>query len=140
MSTAYAIQVYPEMGRGLQALHGIKQGTLIKEEEVLLLSAEDSIVLNATGLRYYTFSVDTKRDCLVLGDGELYNHNDSPNTGYVLVYDNVQNRHKMRFYALCDIETGEQLFIDYNADIRDDINNNGISIDAYKTTKSLIGG
>ena len=127
--TSYAIVVYPGMRRGLEALHSITQGTLIKEEEILLLNARDTEVLEETELRYYTFKANDVRDCLVLGDGELYNHSDDANVGYILKY--LDGRYRMQFYALRDIKQGEQLFIDYNADTR-------VNVEAYKKQESLI--
>lgn len=98
----YAVTMYPDMGRGLTTLHSITKGTIITECELLMLSPKDTKTVNTTDLQYYTFKVDSERDCLVLGDGEIFNHSDTPNTGYKLT--SVDGRYKMQFYALEDIQ------------------------------------
>lgn len=113
----YCIKMYPDMGRGLEALHTINKGIIIAEFEIIPLSKFDTYVINTrTQLGQYTFELNSKQDCLVLGDGGLFNHADTPNVGYAVV--EVSGRLKMRFWALGDINTGDQLMIDYKADCR----------------------
>ena|SRR5882757_1108605 len=115
------IKVTPEFGRGVYASRLITQGETVAVCEVLVLSADDTRVVNGlTDLQYYTFvyNAETGQDCLVLGHGEIFNHSDMTNVIYVLEEHN--GRKQMIFSAICDIAEGEQLFIDYNADTKVD--------------------
>jgi SET domain-containing protein len=113
----YSVQMVEGMGRGIIAEKDIKRGEIITNCELLVLSPEDTVKVNETDLKWYTFTFDaqTKRDCLVMGDGEIFNHDDDANTLYGLIDWN--GRKLMRFQASRDIKQGEQLFIDYNADV-----------------------
>jgi SET domain-containing protein len=111
----YYINTSPEMGRGLYAAQDLQQNRILFTAELLVLSENDTIKVNETDLKWYTFKYTDKQDCLVLGDGEIFNHSDMPNVGYRLIdYD---DRQVMAFYLLRDVSTGSQLFIDYGADI-----------------------
>ncbi len=125
----YHIKTSEEMGRGLYASRTILKGETITICEILTLSPEDTKKVNETDLKYYTFKLDSTRDCLVLGDGEIFNHDDSPNVSYRLV--NALERQRMAFKATRTIIKGEQLFIDYNADV-------SVNAEEYKQQKSLI--
>ncbi len=115
------IKVCETYGRGVYASMRISRGDLIEVCEVLVLGSKDTRIVNATDLEYYTFVYDaeTGKDCLVLGNGEIFNHDSEPNVSYTLEYfgGHAGNRKVMVFRALRDIIPGEQLFIDYNADI-----------------------
>lgn len=132
MKETYSVQVIEGMGRSIIAERDIKKGEVITNCELLVLSPEDTIKVNETDLQWYTFTFnkDTKQDCLVMGDGEIFNHDDNANTLYGLIDWN--GRKLMRFQAAIDIKKGEQLFIDYNADI-DSVKN---VLEVY--TKNLI--
>jgi SET domain-containing protein len=106
------------MGRGIIAEKDIKRGEVITNCELLVLSPEDTIKVNETDLKWYTFTfnAETNQDCLVMGDGEIFNHDDDANVLYGLIEFN--GRKLMRFQACRDIKRGEQLFIDYGADVK----------------------
>ena len=116
----FEIRVTPEFGRGLYATRKIYANEIVEVCEILVLSAEDTVKVNETDLKWYTFVFDAaaKQDCLVLGNGEIFNHSDTPNVKYDLV--RYGNRFKMVFVSTKDIEVGEQLFIDYNRDTKVD--------------------
>jgi hypothetical protein len=111
-----------EFGRGVYANQPIHSGEWIETAEILLLSEDDTFRVNSTALKDYTFVVEedikyeyiNNQDCLVLGNGELYNHSNEPNASYELVH--LNGRKQMVFKALREIEHNEQIFIDYNAD------------------------
>jgi hypothetical protein len=128
----YILSVSPEMGRGLYSnpITGVNKDDLIALCELLVLSPVDTAIVNITDLKHYTFKFDAERDCLVLGDGEIFNHSHEPNVSYELV--DFGDRKMMRFVALRDIQPGEQLFIDYNADTQ-------VDTAQYCSTKSLVG-
>jgi SET domain-containing protein len=126
----YRISVSQEMGRGLYATRTIEKGEVVAIEEVLLLSPKDTRLLEQTDLRHYTFRVSDLQDCLVLGDGELYNHSDTPNVNFELIYQD--GRLKMLFTALKVVKYGEQLFINYESDA-------DVDATEYFKTSSLMG-
>jgi hypothetical protein len=103
------------MGRGIIAERDIKLGEVITNCELLVLGVTDTSSVNQTELQWYTFTYSVSRDCLVLGDGEIFNHSDEANTLYGLI--DFDGRKLMRFQAARDIKKGEQLFIDYSADV-----------------------
>jgi SET domain-containing protein len=110
------------MGRGVESLKDF-------EAELLVLNEEDTKKVNETDLKHYTFAFDQGRDCLVLGLGEIFNHDDKPNAGYRLA--TIDGRLKMQFYALKTIQPKEQIFIDYSADVK-------VNVTEYIESKSLI--
>lgn len=118
MKYLYTVQLVEGMGRSIIAETDIKLGQVITNCELLVLSPEDTIKVNETDLQWYTFTFneETKQDCLVMGDGEIFNHSDDANVLYGLIDWN--GRKLMRFQAGKDIKKGEQLFIDYNADVK----------------------
>jgi hypothetical protein len=113
----YSVQMVENMGRAIIAEKDIKRGEIITHCELLVLSPVDTIKVNETDLQWYTFTFnkETNQDCLVMGDGEIFNHDDDANTLYGLIDWN--GRKLMRFQASRDVNKGEQLFIDYNADV-----------------------
>lgn len=110
----YQIKMTQKYGRGLYATKTIKKGTVIAICELLVLSALDTMLIEHTELKYYTFKYNELQDCLVLGDGEIFNHSDKQNVNYFL--KSKGKRKLMHFVAIRDIKKGEQLFIDYNFD------------------------
>lgn len=125
----YKIKLTKEFGRGLYATRSIGTGEIIFEAELLVLSPDDTVTVNKTDLSQYTFKFSGDQDCLVLGDGELFNHADYPNVEYRLIKSD--GRTKMQFYATQDIAPDEQLFIDYSFDES--------KTDVTLYTKNLVG-
>lgn len=125
----YDIKTEEASGRGLYAAKEISPGEVISVCELLVLNPIDTIAVNQTDLRYYVFKYSENQDCLVLGDGELFNHSDAPNVSFSL--EKVDNRLKMIFKCVKTIVTGEQLLIDYASDEKVEILN-------YINTKSLV--
>ena len=115
----FTIKVTPEYGRGLYATRDLEPGETIAVCELLVLSPEHTLKVNETDLQYYTFVYNEKQDCLVLGDGEIFNHSDTANVSYKL-QDLGDGRQGMIFVTNNYVKSGEQLFIDYSADIRVD--------------------
>jgi SET domain-containing protein len=110
----YYLKTTTEMGRGLYSTNNIKKDKILFTAELLVLSPEDTKKVNETDLKYYTFVYNETQDCLVLGDGEIFNHSESANIGYKII--DFDDRKVMAFYTLRDVEQHEQLFIDYSAD------------------------
>lgn len=126
MNQHYHIKVEEKTGRGLYANYDLRRNMILAFEELLVLNIEDSARVNGTDLQYYTFVFNETTDCLVLGDGELYNHSDDPNVGYHLI--DSEGRKKMAFYVLRDVKRGEQLFINYNSDMKVDTDKYNINL------------
>lgn len=108
------IKVSKEYGRGVYATGLIEPGQVIMVCELLVLCSKDTVFVNETDLQYYTFKYSDNQDCIVLGDGEIFNHDNNPNVSYHL--EMIDGRNQMVFKALRYIERDEQLFIDYSAD------------------------
>lgn len=108
------IKFTEEFGRGIYADQEIKSGQWVECAEILALNDQDTVMVNNTELKCYTFKLDDNSDCLVLGNGELYNHSDNPNVSYRLLH--INGRSQMVFKAIKNIQKNDQLFIDYNED------------------------
>ena len=110
----------PEMGRGLYATQDLQAGKILFTAELIVLSPDDTLKVEQTELKYYTFKYNDKQDCIVLGEGELFNHSDEANIGFQLVdYD---GRKVMMFYTLADIPRDAQMCTNYNQDVQVNIN------------------
>lgn len=125
----YKIAFNPDFGRGLFATKDIAIDQRIASFELLVLNERDTELVNKTDLQFYTFKYNETQDCLVLGDGELFNHSDNPNVKFNLV--DFDCRKIMQFVAIKDIKEGEQLFISYNQDTE-------VDTSEYINKKSLI--
>lgn len=108
------IKTTKEFGKGVYATRDIYAGELIEVCEILVLSEVDTKVLNSTDLQWYTFVYNSTQDCLVLGNGEIFNHSDDANVSYKL--KSYKDRKVMVFMSIKDISEGSQLFTDYSAD------------------------
>lgn len=126
----FHIKTTEEFGRGLYAERIIPPGQTIMICELLVLSALDTIIVNTSELKHYTFVFSHDQDCLVLGLGEIFNHHDNANVTYELAEYN--GRKVMAFKAKRDIAEGTQLFIDYGADCK-------VDAQEYVDSKSLLG-
>lgn len=105
-----------EFGRGLYALHTIHRRSIVFRCELLVLGSIDTSTVNESGLKHYTFKYNNAQDCIVLGDGSMFNHSKEPNVAYRLEPIVEGGRPVMVFWALKDIQPHEQLFIDYKQD------------------------
>lgn len=143
MKTYYVTDT-PEFGRGVYANKPLFKGDTVMVCELLVLSSHDTQVINKlTDLKHYTFKFTDENDCLVLGDGEIFNHAPtSSNIGYSIIDVVVANvayhledffgRKRMVFVVTKDVSEQGQLFIDYGADTN-------VDTQSYIDAKSLIG-
>ncbi len=116
------------MGRCVFASRDIPKGICITKCELLVLPEFDSLLVNDTVLKHYTFKYNERQDCIVLGDGSIFNHSDTPNVEYVL--QQWGERKVMIFIALRDIKADEQLFTNYSQDT-------SVNIEGYIKQASL---
>jgi tRNA-specific adenosine deaminase 3 len=107
-----------EFGRGVFALQMYLPGDVIEVAEIIPFTPHDTEHILSTKLRLYTYRFNRIMDCLVLGNGCLYNHSDSPNVTYV-IEQNSSGRPVMMYKALTHIKSGNQLFISYTEDCPD---------------------
>lgn len=124
------VEMFETMGRGVVASQDINAGEVLCQCEILVLSENDTPIVNSTDLKYYTFVYNTTQDCLVLGLGEIFNHDDNASATYHI--ETVQGREMMVFRAVRDIKKNEQIFINYAQDI-------SVDTDKYIESKSLTG-
>lgn len=100
-------------GRGVFATAAIQAGELIESCPVIALKdVRDREKLRRTGLINYYFLWGDKRDrpAICLGFGSLYNHSYEPNAAYKKFIEQEQ----MDFFALKDIQAGEEITVNYN--------------------------
>lgn len=100
-------------GRGVFAAVRLAKGTRIEQCPVVALpDKKDRDRLRKTGLVNYYFLWGEKRDhaAICLGWGAVYNHSFAPNARFEKVIEDG----RMDFYALRDIEAGEEILVNYN--------------------------
>lgn len=95
----------PIQGYGVFTAEKINKGMVIEECYTLFSSDEHNSYSD------YIFNCDGLA-ALALGYGSIYNHSKVPNTGYKFDIE----RKTTNFYALRDIEPGEELTISYGDD------------------------
>lgn len=107
----------PDKGRGVFAARPIKKGEAIELCPVLVLSNEDTELIVQTKLYnyYFLWGDDSSKSGLALGFGSLYNHSYRANARYQVDYA----AEIIEIFAHCDIEAGEEIFINYNGDPND---------------------
>ncbi|MBB4825453.1 SET domain-containing protein [Sporosarcina luteola] len=104
-------------GRGVFAARDIKKGELIEVSPVLISPKEEWKYLRKTVLFDYCFTwgENYEETAIALGYGSLFNHSYQPNT----MFRNNSDRDTIDFYAIRDIEKGEEITINYNEDAED---------------------
>lgn len=93
----------------------IVAGEVFEKAPILLYGTEEEEYLEKTVLGNYTYAWDCQYGAIVLGYGSLYNHSYHPNARYERDFVGKI----MRYVALCDIEAGEEITINYNGVIDD---------------------
>ena len=111
-SDAIVVKKVKGKGRGVFARRAIAEGEVIESCPVLVVQAEE--VRNGTAwtrLGEYCFDWGRGTVALALGYGSLYNHSYEPNARY----EDIGGRTKL-FVAIRDIETGEEITVNYNGE------------------------
>jgi SET domain-containing protein len=101
-------------GRGVLAARPIAEDELVERNPVIVIPADEWPSIQCTVVTKFCFVWHEGRDdaALALGLGSLINHSASPN---VMARTCLKER-VIEFWALRDIDEGEELTIDYNAD------------------------
>jgi SET domain-containing protein len=98
-------------GRGVFARRPIKKGAVIERVPVLIIPVRDLVDGRAnTTLNKYFYEWSATTVAVSLGYGSLYNHSYTPNADYFFAY----GPKLLTYRALCDIEAGEEITINYN--------------------------
>ena len=103
-----------ERGRGVFTSVAIRKGTAIEISPVIVMTAEDRVLLDQTLLHDYIFEwgLRTKGCCMALGYIPMYNHSYRSNCEYEMDYD----QELMTVRTVRAVKAGEELFINYNGD------------------------
>ena len=101
-------------GRGVFTKRSIPANTIIEISPVVVMSAEERILLDQTLLHDYIFEwgKDSKQCCMALGYVPVYNHSYASNCEYEMDFENEIIKVK----TIRQIKAGEELFINYNGD------------------------
>ncbi len=102
------VREVPEKGRGVFARCPIPGGTEIERVPVLVIPESE---IWYSSLADYVFDWTDGTVGLALGYGSIYNHSYQPNACYADVDGHVKT-----FMAIRDIEAGEEITTNYNAD------------------------
>lgn len=110
-----AIAPSPNRGRGVFATEAIQMNTTIEIAPVIVLTKEHRALVEQTLLYDYIFEwgEDLKSAAVALGYVSIYNHTGHPNCVYEMDYENET----ISIITIKDIKVGEELFINYNAEI-----------------------
>lgn len=101
-------------GRGVFTKQNIPANTIIEISPVVVMSAEERILLDQTLLHDYIFEwgKGSKQCCMALGYVPVYNHSYKSNCEYEMDFENEIIKVK----TIRLIKEGEELFINYNGD------------------------
>ena len=101
-----------DRGRGVFSAENLAAGTIIETAPVIVLSAEDRIVLDQTRLHDYIFlwGMDETQCCVALGYVSIYNHDYQSNAEYEMDFGTAT----IRIRTIRNIKKGEEIFINYN--------------------------
>lgn len=101
-------------GRGVFAREKIAADVIIEESPVIVMGAEDRILLDKTLLHDYIFEWGINKDqcCMALGFVPVYNHSYKSNCEYFMDYE----EETIQIKTICPVKRGEELTINYNGD------------------------
>jgi len=104
-------------GRGVFTREDIAADTIIEEAPVIVMSAEDRILLDQTLLHDYIFEwgIDKDQCCMALGFIPIYNHSYESNCEYFMDFE----QEKIHVKTVRNILSGEEITINYNGDWND---------------------
>jgi len=101
-------------GRGVFTREKIAADVIIEESPVIVMGAEDRILLDKTLLHDYIFEWGINKDqcCMALGFVPVYNHSYKSNCEYFMDYE----EETIQIKTICPVKRGEELTINYNGD------------------------
>lgn len=103
--------------RGVFSTEPIPKGSIIEISPVIVIPKNEMELIKETVLYnyYFDWKIEENSGALALGYGSLFNHAYQPNAEYQPDYESAS----LRFFALKDIEAGEEITINYNGDPED---------------------
>lgn len=104
-------------GKGVVATENIEKDEIIEFCPIIFISEKEASFFEKEGtiLKFYwLLQPETKKSCLMLGYGSLYNHSKNPNAE--VDYDINELKDYLFFRALKKIEAGEEIVFDYQFD------------------------
>jgi len=105
-------------GRGVFSADDLAAGTVIEIAPVIVMSAEERVILDKTLLHDYIFlwGTDETQCCVALGYVSIYNHDYQSNAEYEMDFET----NTIRIKTVRDIKKGEEIFINYNGTWNDE--------------------
>lgn len=106
-----------EKGRGVFTKEKIEANTVIEKSPVIVMSAEDRVLLDKTLLHDYIFEWGKNKDkcCMALGLVSMYNHSYESNCEYFMDFD----EESIQIKTIRPVNKGEELTINYNGNWND---------------------
>jgi len=106
------------MGRGVFTSGDIDAGTVIEASPVIVMSAEERVLIDQTLLHDYIFEWggDKNQCCMALGYVPVYNHSYRSNCEYEMDF----GTELIQIKTVRPVMAGEELFINYNGNWDDE--------------------
>jgi hypothetical protein len=109
-----AVKVWDKIGvgksgidtRGVYCVDYIKNGECFEEAPILIVPRD---TVAGTPIMDYAFKIDDNEYAIAFGNASMYNHRNQPMAEWKI----KPSDKKICFYALRDIEPGEEIFISY---------------------------
>jgi hypothetical protein len=107
-----------QRGQGVFTTSIIPSGIVIEIAPVIVMGADDRVLLDQTLLHDYIFEwgADKTQCCMALGYVPVYNHSYYSNAEYEMDYDS----NTIKITTVRGIEQGEEIFINYNGNWNDE--------------------
>jgi len=101
-------------GRGVFTKEKIETNIVIEKSPVIVMTAEERVLLDKTLLHDYIFEWGINKDkcCMALGFVPMYNHSYESNCEYFMNFD----EESIQIKTIRAIGKGEELTINYNGD------------------------
>lgn len=112
MLTCLEIKRTKNKGWGVFTTKSLEANLLIETSPVIILSAEEFVILNKTQLHDYIFFWENNACCMAMGYVPIYNHASPSNCEYFQDYANGT----IEIKTVRDIKKGEELTINYQGD------------------------
>jgi len=108
------VSTIEDKGRGVFAQQAIRKGEIFERAPVIIIPGREWENLERTVLFNYCYGWG-EDSALALGFGSLFNHSYKPNA----VYNRKFEEQMIEYTALCDIDPGEEITVNYNGDPND---------------------
>lgn len=105
-------------GRGVFTSRPISEGDVIEVCHTIILFPSELSIIHKTSLHdyYFLWGANLDQCAIALGYGSLYNHALNGNAEFILDFD----QNTIDFVAICDIEAGEEITVNYHGENGDD--------------------